>query len=361
MNKVSGTVMKTKAYLVFADGEVMEGQGFGAGGKAIGELVFNTSMGGGREILTDPACYGQLLTLTYPLLGEYGEDEDILLSERPAAAGLIVRESLTAPESQDDTHIDSLLKRRGIVAVGGLDTRKITAKLRDAGQSVKAAVVHGDFDKAGLLCRIEAHTLTGAVEAVTVKKEAQLGGGERNMGVLDFGCNTAVLRSLLNRDCQLTVLPATTSAEEIIERGFDGLVLSDGPGDPHENTAIIAQIAALAGKLPVLALGLGCQMLALALGAEVERLPLGHRGANIPVKDSKTGRVYITAQNRGYTVKVDSLKQGAVSYLNVNDGSVEGITYDTLKAISVQFLPEAAPGPDDTAFIYDQFIALIKQ
>jgi len=338
-----------QAFIIFDDGEIIEGCAFGAAGTVCGELVFNTSMGGSREIVSDPAYFGQIVTLTYPLTAEWGGDGD----GRPGAAAMICREEFDV--NNEPGHIDGFLKQRGVIGIGGIDTRHIATKLREAGRVVKAVCTTESMNKdaAGALIKdFEIKNATGSVSVNDIKK---FGEGSRSVAVLDFGYNENMLNSLIKRGCSITLLPHNTPAESILAGGYGLLVLSNGPGNPAENNGYIETIKTLCGKIPMLAIGLGMQILALAQGGSVSRLPVGHRGANIPVKSTASNRIYITAQNHGYAV--DSCPDsGEISYVNVNDGTVAGIDYKDINAVSVQFLPESEPGPIDAGFIYDDIL-----
>lgn len=364
-NEKRGSLMK--AYLVFADGDILEGQSFGAAGKSIGEVVFNTSMTGYQEILTDPSYCGQMVTMTYPLIGNYGVNSLDNEADRSFVKGFIVREYCTDPSNfRCEGTIDEYLKKNGIVGIYGLDTRYITKKVRTQGV-MNGAIVTGEFNKQELLDEIHAYRVSLAVENVTCSVPYTVEGGSRsiyNVGLYDFGFKRSILKNLTDRGCKVTVLPAATTAQEVLGRGFDGVMLSNGPGDPADNVEIIAEIAKLAASgLPIFGICLGHQLLALSQGAQSGRLAFGHRGGNHPVKDLQTGRTFMTSQNHGYAISADSIEKlkAKVSHINMNDGTVEGITYDDIHAFSVQFHPEAGPGPHDTEFLFDRFIGMMKK
>lgn len=356
-----------KAYLVFADGEVLEGEAFGASGKSIGEVVFNTSMTGYQEILTDPSYCGQIVTMTYPLIGNYGVNS--LDNEAPHSyvRGFIVREHCSNPSNfRCEGNIDDYLKDNNIIGIYGVDTRRITRKVRTHGV-MNGAIVTGEFNMAELLEEINSYRVSLAVESVTCDEPYTVSGGSRsiyNVGLYDFGFKKSILDSLTKRGCSVTVLPAGTKAEEALAMNLDGIMLSNGPGDPADNTEIIAEVGKLAASgIPIFGICLGHQILALSQGAKSGRLSFGHRGGNHPVKDLKTGRTCMTSQNHGYAILADSVEKldAQVSHINVNDGTVEGISYNGINAFSVQFHPEAGPGPQDTAFLFDRFADLMKK
>ncbi len=362
------TEVHMKAYLIFSDGEVIEGEGFGHTSDAIGELTFNTSMGGAREVLGDPANFGQIVTLTYPLLDAVGADNYENVAVRSGAAGYVSHEAYS--ENSMAGSLDGFLKHSRIAGIGGVDTRKITRKLRDAGQTLNGMIVFGELDdakKQAALTKIAAYKISGAVGAVTSKKvtEFKAAGAVKNVALLDLGYKPCIVDSLLERGCSVTVFPAGTKAQALT--GFDGVVLSGGPfttadyvAGSGENTDIIENIRQIAAEKPILALDTGHLLLALSQGCSVYQLPVGHRGANHPVKDLVSGRVYSVSLNHGYAVDKDSVKSGKISLLSVNDGTVMGIDFEQINAISMQCYPEAAPGPDDMAFMYDRFIELLK-
>ena len=356
-----------KAYLVFADGDVLEGEAFGATGKSIGEVVFNTSMTGYQEILTDPSYCGQIVTMTYPLIGNYGVNSIDDEADKSFVRGFVVREVCDAPSNfRCEGTLDEYLKKRGIIGISGVDTRRITRKVRTHGV-MNGAIVTGEFNKEELLEKINSYRVSLAVENVTCDKPYVVESGSRsvyNVGLYDFGFKKSILDSLTSRGCKVTVLPASTTAEEALSYNFDGIMLSNGPGDPADNTAIIAELKKLAESgTPIFGICLGHQLLALSQGAKSGRLTFGHRGGNHPVKDLETGRTFMSSQNHGYAILADSLESldAKVSHINMNDGTVEGIAYSKINAFSVQFHPEAGPGPHDTAFLFDRFIDMMKK
>ncbi len=348
-----------KRYLIFADGEVVEGEAFGAAHAAVGELVFTTGMGGYIETLTDPSFAGQIILQTFPLIGNYGiiaED----FEGRSAARGYVVREWCPHPSNfRCEMTLDAYLRQAGIPGISGVDTRAITKKIREKGVMNAMLSDTKDVD----LSPIAAYRVCDAVaevscrEAYTVSRENPL----HRVVLLDYGAKKNIIRELVKRGCTVQVLPHTATAQEILALAPDGIMLSNGPGDPADNRAEIAVLAELAGKVPMFGICLGHQLLALALGGKTEKLKYGHRGVNQPVTDCVTGRTYMTSQNHGYAVIADSIRQvGSVRFCNANDGTCEGIDYPDRHAFSVQFHPEAHAGPHDTAFLFDRFIGMME-
>lgn len=336
-----------------------EGTAFGAESECIGELVFTTGMSGYIETLTDESYYGQIVMQTFPMIGNYGiipEDFEGNCSVR----GYVVREYCEEPSNfRCKGRLDGFLKKNGIPAICGIDTRAVTRIIREYGVMNASICYEAPKD----LSAVKAYAVSGAVAAVTAEKsEVYKGENEKYRVVLiDYGAKRNIIRELQKRGCTVTVVPAKASAEEILSLKPDGIMLSNGPGDPAENTEQIKTLKALVGKAPIFGICLGHQLLALALGAETEKLKYGHRGVNQPVKEVNGARTYITSQNHGYAVVSDSIKQGSVSFINANDGTNEGIDYPALKAFSVQFHPEACSGPLDTSFLFDRFTALMEE
>ena len=347
-----------KAYLVLADGSVFEGTGFGAEATSTGELVFTTGMVGYIETLTDPSYAGQIVLQTFPLIGNYGVIEQDFEGEC-AVRGYVVREWCDAPSNfRSQYTLDSFLKQKGIPGICGLDTRAITRKIRESGVMNAMICDHVPAD----LSPIRDYRVTGMVREVTCGEKSvhpALGETQKKVALIDYGAKRNIVRELQKRGCEVTVYPASTSAEEILASGCDGVMLSNGPGDPGENTDCIAQIAKLLGKLPLFGICLGHQLTALAAGGRTEKMKYGHRGANQPVKELGGTRTYITSQNHGYAVVSDSIQKGVLRFVNANDMSCEGIDYPELNAFTVQFHPEACAGPRDTSFLFDRFISMM--
>lgn len=372
------------AFLILADGTVFEGKSVGAKGTVIGETVFTTGMTGYLETLTDPSYYGQIVTQTFPLIGNYGVIPEDFESKKSHIRGYIVRELCEKPSNfRCKGDLDGFLKDQNIIGLCGIDTRRLTKILREAGV-MNGMITSDDIcpkvdDE--LLNKIKSYKIVDAVKNVQgsmideplknavepVKtfyytKDFADGKGKKVV-LFDFGAKANIERELERRGCEVKVVPYSTTAEEIIRMAPSGVMLSNGPGDPAENTGIIEEIKKLCEykKIPIFGICLGHQMLALANGAKTSKLKYGHRGANQPVKDLATGRVYITSQNHGYAVENDSLPANAVlSFVNTNDGTCEGVSYKDIPAFSVQFHPEACGGPHDTNFLFDRFINMMR-
>ena len=348
-----------KGYLILQDGRVFEGVRFGAETDTVGELVFTTGMCGYIETLTDPSYAGQIVMQTYPLIGNYGiirEDFEGACCVR----GYVVREWCDAPSNfRTDCDLDTFLKEQGVPGLYGVDTRELTRIIREHGVMNAAICDEVPAD----LTPIETYAVTGVVEAVSCREASvhPAEGEERfRVSLLDYGAKRNIVRELQKRGCTVTVLPAGTSAEEILAADPDGVMLSNGPGDPAENVYQIEQIRKLLGKVPMFGICLGHQLTALAAGGSTYKLKYGHRGVNQPVRDVEGVRTYITSQNHGYAVDSDTVKLGRVRFANANDGTCEGIDYPELKAFTVQFHPEACTGPKDTSFLFDRFVDLMK-
>ena len=351
--------MMKKGYLILQDGQVFEGVRFGAETDTVGELVFTTGMCGYIETLTDPSYAGQIVMQTYPLIGNYGiirEDFEGACCVR----GYVVREWCDAPSNfRTDCDLDTFLKEQGVPGLYGVDTRELTRIIREHGVMNAAICDEVPAD----LTPIETYAVTGVVEAVSCREASvhPAEGEERfRVSLLDYGAKRNIVRELQKRGCTVTVLPATTSAEEILAADPNGVMLSNGPGDPAENVYQIEQIRKLLGKVPMFGICLGHQLTALAAGGSTYKLKYGHRGVNQPVRDVEGVRTYITSQNHGYAVDSDTVKLGRVRFANANDGTCEGIDYPELKAFTVQFHPEACTGPKDTSFLFDRFVDLMK-
>lgn len=348
-----------KGYLVLQDGQVFEGVRFGAESDTVGELVFTTGMCGYIETLTDPSYAGQIVMQTYPLIGNYG----IIREDFEGACcvkGYVVREWCASPSNfRTDCDLDTFLKEQGVPGLYGVDTRELTRIIREHG--VMNACICDEVPAD--LAEVKRYAVTGVVEAVTCG-QAQVcpaeGEEALRVSLIDYGAKRNIIRELQKRGCTVTVLPATVSAEEVLAANPDGVMLSNGPGDPAENVYQIEQIQKLLGKVPLFGICLGHQLTALAAGGSTYKLKYGHRGVNQPVRDLNGVRTYITSQNHGYAVDSDSVKVGRVSFANANDGTCEGIDYPDLRAFTVQFHPEACTGPKDTSFLFDRFVNLMK-
>ncbi|MBR7039006.1 MAG: carbamoyl phosphate synthase small subunit [Oscillospiraceae bacterium] len=350
------------AWLVLADGQVFRGRSFGTTGTVIGEVVFTTGMTGYQETLTDPSYYGQIVTQTFPLIGNYGVNSQDFESTQSYVSGYIVREWCNAPSNfRSEDSIDHFLKRHNIIGLCGIDTRRLTRSLREAGV-MNGAITTEDpsANMDALLAQIKAYTIKDAVKTVTGTEIHTYIPDEVKYRVvlLDFGYKRYIRKSLMNRGCEVIVVPATTTAEEIAKIAPDGIMLSNGPGDPAENTEVIVNLREIAKLgIPMFGICLGHQLMALAMGARTEKLHYGHRGANQPVIDLVSGKTYVTSQNHGYAVVGDTLDTsvGQVSHINANDKSCEGIRYTAVNCFTVQFHPEAHGGPLDTAYLFDDF------
>lgn len=349
--------MDNKVYICLANGDIFEGKTFGAKGEVLGELVFTTGMGGYIETLTDPSYYGQIVMQTFPLIGNYGFIEEDQESEKSAVSAYIVREYCKEPSNfRCGYTLEKYLENNNIVGVYDVDTREITKTIREYG--VMNAVITDDPDKVDME-KLKAYRVTDAVKSVSCTKPYMSASDEHkyNVVLIDYGTKKNIVRELNKRGCNVAVVPHNTKAQDILALDPDGIMLSNGPGDPEENTEAISELAKLVGKKPIFAICLGHQLLALALGASTTKLKYGHRGVNQPVKNLETGRTFISSQNHGYAVVNESVENigGKISYINANDGTCEGADYPDKSAFSVQFHPEACSGPHDTRFIFDKF------
>ena len=347
-----------KRFLVLEDGQIFEGRAFGADAERVGELVFTTGMCGYIETLTDPSYYGQIVLQTFPSIGNYGiipEDFEGSCQVR----GYVVRELCSEPSNfRSAGTVDEFLKERGVPGVSGVDTREITRIIREHG--VMNAILCDTPPKS--LETVKDFRITHAVAHVSTSEEETypaIGEERFRVALLDYGEKRNILRELCKRGCTVERYPYDTPAERILAGNYDGVMLSNGPGDPAENAGPIAELRKLFGKLPMFGICLGHQLMALSQGGETVKLKYGHRGANQPVRDLAGGRTYITSQNHGYAVVSESLKNGVVRYIQSNDRTCEGIEYPESRAFSVQFHPEACAGPADTSFLFDRFCALM--
>lgn len=351
-----------KAFLILEDGTVFEGTSIGSQREVISEIVFNTSMTGYLEVLTDPSYAGQAVVMTYPLIGNYGITPD-MESQKPWPDGYIVRElSRMASNFRCEGTIQDFLAENDIPGIAGIDTRALTKILRDKGTMNGMITTDENYNVEEILPKLKEYHTGKVVEKVTCDEKSVLKGKGKRVALLDLGAKKNIAKSLNDRGCEVTIYPAHTKAEEILASDPDGIMLSNGPGDPKECQDIIAEIRKLyESDVPIFAICLGHQLMALATGADTYKLKYGHRGGNHPVKDLETGRVYISSQNHGYAVDAEALdrKVAVPAFTNVNDGTNEGLKYVGKNIFTVQFHPEACPGPQDSAYLFDRFIAMM--
>lgn len=353
-----------KAFLILEDGTVFAGTHIGAEKEIISEIVFNTSMAGYLEVLTDPSYAGQAVCMTYPLIGNYGVCLEDMESERPWPDGFIVRELSRMPSNfRCDMSIQEFLEKYGIPGIAGIDTRALVKLLREKGTMNGMITTREDFSLEEVLPQLKTYRTGNVVEKVTCAEKYTVGTGKRKVALFDFGTKKNIARSLAKRDCTVTVYPALTKAKEILGDKPDGIMLSNGPGDPKECVSIIEEIKKLyQSDVPIFAICLGHQLMALAAGADTFKMKYGHRGGNHPVKDLTTGKVYISSQNHGYVVDMEKLDPavGVPAFVNVNDGTCEGVSYTGKNIFTVQFHPEACPGPLDSGFLFDRFLKMMS-
>lgn len=372
-----------RANLVLEDGTVFEGESLGAPGRALGEVVFNTGMTGYQEILTDPSYAGQMVALTYPLIGNYGINAEDFESRRVQVEGFIVREVAGVPSNWRSVQtVDAFLKDKGVVGIQSIDTRALTRALRVRGvmmgvittEDTPAASVEllksvPDYAQIDFARRVTAETpyrwgpRSGGPEALGSAPDGRTEEDARfRVALLDCGVKYNIIRSLAELGCDTTVYPCTASAEELLRDNPDGIMLSPGPGDPAQYGYIVDTVRQLAGKKPIMGVCLGNQILGCAFGSRTFKLKFGHRGSNHPVKDLRTGRVSITSQNHGYAIDGDQLRDGMeVAHVNLNDGTVEGLRHNELPIFSIQYHPEASPGPNDSSYFFRQFIETLEK
>ena len=354
-----------KAFLILEDGNVFTGTSIGSTREVISEIVFNTSMTGYLEVLTDPSYAGQAVVMTYPLIGNYGICYEDMESDRPWLDAFIVRELSRIPSNfrSEDT-IQNFLLKYDIPGIAGIDTRALTKILREKGTMNGCITTDEHYQIDDILPKLKAYTTGKVVEKVTCKEKYVLEGDGPKVALLDLGAKRNIARSLNERGCEVTVYPALTSAEEILAANPDGIMLSNGPGDPKECTSVIEEIRKLyASDIPIFAICLGHQLMALANGADTHKMKYGHRGGNHPVRDLSDGRVYISSQNHGYVVDTDNLDPSVAvpAFENVNDGTNEGLSYTGKNIFTVQYHPEACPGPRDSAYLFDRFMKMMEE
>ena len=365
-----------RAFLILEDGTVYEGRSIGRQKEIISEIVFNTSMTGYEEVLTDPSYTGQAVVMTYPLIGNYGVCEADMQSGKPHADAFIVRDiSRLASSWRAENTLQNFLTRHSIGGIAGIDTRDLTRRLRDHGTMngcITTALYEGEA-LSELIRKMKAYRVSGAVERASVREIRRYVGARgaaednpvrKRVALLDAGTKAGIVQSLTARGFDVTVYPSFSSAEEILADQPDGIMISNGPGDPADNTDMIREIRKLAlSGIPVFAICLGHQLMALAMGGSTYKLKFGHRGANHPVKDLRTGRVYITSQNHGYAVDESSISEDIAvpAFRNLNDGTNEGFLYKGRNILTVQFHPEASPGPCDSGFLFDEFAEMMSR
>ena len=353
-----------KAFLILEDGHVFKGTSIGATRAVISEIVFNTSMTGYLEVLTDPSYAGQAVCMTYPLIGNYGVCYSDAESQRPWVNGYIVRELSRLPSNfRSEETIENILKRFEITGIAGIDTRALTRCLREHGTMNGMITTDENYDLASIISKLKEYKPTAVVKRVTCSEKRVLMGGKEKVALLDLGAKDNIAKALNERGCQVTTYPAQTKAREILADKPDGIMLSNGPGDPQECMEVVAEIRKLYDTdIPIFAICLGHQLMALANGMSTYKMKYGHRGANHPVKDLETKRVYISSQNHGYVVDTSNLKEevAVASFINVNDDTNEGLKYTGKNIFTVQFHPEACPGPRDSEYLFDKFIKMMR-
>lgn len=351
-----------KAFLILEDGTVFTGTSIGSTRDMISEIVFNTSMTGYLEVLTDPSYAGQAVVMTYPLIGNYGITPD-MESLKAWPDGYIVRELSRMPSNfRCEGTIQDFLKKYDIPGIAGVDTRALTKILREKGTMNGMITTNENYDLDEVISKLKNYKVEGVVSKVTCAEKYVLEGTGKKVALLDLGAKKNIAKSLNDRGCEVTVYPADTTADEIIASNPDGIMLSNGPGDPAECTSIIKEIKKLyETDIPIFAICLGHQLMALATGGITYKLKYGHRGGNHPVKDLQTGRVYISSQNHGYVVDEDKIDPNVAvpAFKNVNDGTNEGLAYVGKNIFTVQFHPEACPGPQDSGYLFDRFLEMM--
>ncbi len=352
-----------KKKLVLESGEVFLGEGFGAQELCEGEVVFNTGMTGYQELLSDPSYAGQLVAMTYPLIGNYGINRDDFESMEPSIKGLIVKELCDYPSNfRSQMSLDELLKSKGIVGIQGIDTRRLTRLIRDKG-TVKGKIVARDRDVEEVVKELKALELPkDSVAQVSTKTSYAAPGRGHKVVLVDFGSKLGIIRELSQRDCDIVVVSQDTTAEEILLLNPDGVMLSNGPGDPTEVKGAVEMIQGILGKLPIFGICLGHQLISIACGAKTFKLKFGHRGGNHPVLDLERNKVAITSQNHGYAVDSKSLESTDLieTHIALNDRTNEGVKHKIHPCFSVQYHPEASPGPEDANYLFDEFITLME-
>ncbi|MBO3352944.1 glutamine-hydrolyzing carbamoyl-phosphate synthase small subunit [Clostridium perfringens] len=344
-----------KAKLILENGVVFEGKAFGYLKECVGEVVFNTGMTGYQEVLTDPSYYGQIVTMTYPLIGNYGINLEDLESKEPKVRGFIVREKCQYPNNfRCELELETYLAQNKVLGLDGIDTRALTKILRNNG-TMKGIIVLDNSNLEDVKDKLEAFSNRDAVSIVSTNEKYEISGEGKKVAIIDFGIKQNIIRNFVKRGCNVTVFPYDFKAEEVLEINPDLVFLSNGPGDPEDMGEAVNEIKKIVGKKPIVGICLGHQLLALTLGGETKKLKFGHRGCNHPVKDLINSRVHITSQNHGYYVA--TLPENMeITHVSMNDGTVEGMKHKELPIFSVQFHPEACPGPKDSEYIFDEFM-----
>ncbi|MDD4315963.1 MAG: carbamoyl phosphate synthase small subunit [Clostridia bacterium] len=347
-------------YLVLENGKIFKGNLIGSKKNVIGEVVFNTGMTGYEEIITDPSYKGQIVAMTYPLIGNYGVNYEDMESICPQVKGMVVRELCEMPSNwRSQNTLDGYLAEHNITGIQGIDTRDLTKTIREFG--TMRGIICDSLPTEQQLTEMRQYAIINPIKEVSVKEKYHVAGSGKKIAVLDVGLKHSILYCLSKRNLDLTVFPEFTTAEEILSGGFDGLMLTNGPGDPKDNADIVENLRKMLGKIPIFGICMGHQLLALAHGGNTVKLKYGHRGSNHPVKDLLTGKMYITCQNHSYAVEETGLpKNSIISFINWNDKTVEGVIYSD-KCFSVQFHPEASAGPNDAGFLFDEFVALMDE
>lgn len=348
-----------KARLILEDGTIFEGNAFGHLEDGVGEVVFNTSMTGYQEILTDPSYYGQIVTITYPLVGNYGVNLEDKESDGVKVSGFIVREKSDLPSNfRCEMDIDTYLKQSGVIGLEGIDTRALTKILRNKG-TMKGIISVEHSKLSDVASKIEEFDNTQAVRIVSRKKIERIPGDGKKVAIMDFGVKSNIIRNFQKRDCDITIFPAETIADEVLSTDPDLIFLSNGPGDPADLEDIVENVRQMIDKKPIVGICLGHQILAIALGGKTGKLKFGHRGGNHPVKDFEEGKIFITSQNHGYYV-TEVPEDMTVTQINLNDNTVEGMRHNTLPIYCVQYHPEANPGPFDSEYVFDKFLEIAE-
>lgn len=352
-----------KKQLILENGTIFTGKGFGSDSHRIGEVVFTTGMTGYQEVLSNPSNCGLIVTFTYPLIGNYGINRDDFESISPAISGIVVKELCDFPSNwRNEMSLDEFCKTKNIVGIADIDTRKLTGMIRTEG-TLKGVICNIEDDVKEMLERLRATKLrVDQVKQVSTKTPYPSPGRGKRVVLVDFGMKHGILRELNKRDCDVIVVPYDTTGEEILNFHPEGVLLSNGPGDPKHVPEGIEMVKQLIGKVPLFGIGLGHQLFALASGADTYKMKFGHRGSNHPVKDLRSGKVFITSQNHGYNVNEDSIKgtQLEVTQIAINDGTIEGLKHKHVPAFSVQYYPEGSPGPEETKKLFDQFIEMME-